>query len=69
MSGRGRSSNERSATSVSLPVSVMTGPGPLRDKGGGRTGEPAEHLVRPDRVERGETVVDQDRDVHCGLRS
>ena len=44
-------------------------PGVLSDEHHTRARQPAEHLVRPDGVERGETVKQQDRDVHGSLPS
>ena len=43
------------------------GPGLGGDERDARAGQAAEHLVGPDRVERGEAVVEEDRDVHLVL--
>ena len=47
-----------------MPLSVRTGPALGGDERDARAGQPAEHLVRADRVECREPVVQQDRDVH-----
>ena len=47
-----------------MPLSVRTGPGSAATNVTLAPGSAAEHLVGPDRVERGEAVVEDDRDVH-----
>ena len=47
-----------------MPLSVRTGPGSAATNVTRGARQAAEHLVGPDRVERGEAVVEEDRDVH-----
>ncbi len=48
-----------------MPLSVRTGPASAARKLTCRARQAAEHLIGPDRVERGEAVIQDDRDVHC----
>ena len=64
MSGCGSSAMAASATRLSIPVSVGTGPACSATNITVRARQPAQHLVRPDGVQGGEPVVQQDRDLH-----
>ena len=63
-SGSGSSFSARSAVTASIAVSVRFGPRSAAMKCNRGSGQPRQHFVGADRVERGEPVEDRDRDVH-----